>query len=389
MTTEGRGAAGGGADDRPLCIWCNAGNGARGPALLQILRRLTEAERRLRIVLTASRGVILPDSLPARVEVCPRPVDLRQTTDRFLAEWAPRLALFAGMDFLPSAVPACSAAEVDLILLDARVDLRGGLRRRLADLRLRARIRHFDHIFAASAEDALTLRRMGAERGRVEVLGPLEEGAPALPCNEAERSNLADLLAARPVWVAAGILVDEFDAIEPAHRAASRLSHRLLLIVVPDRPEEGPGLAARFRSRGWTTGLRSEGDEPDPDVQVYVADAQGELGLWYRLAPVSFLGASLSWPGGGHDPYAAAALGSAIITGPYMHRHGEAAARLLDGGACQRVEDSDALGVAVTALLSPDRAAQQANRAWEIASQGAEASDRAVEVILSRLRSRD
>ena len=316
-------------------------------------------------------------------------MDLRQSTERFLADWAPRQALFVGMDFPPSAVSACRAAGVGLILLDARVDMRGGLRRRLADLRIRPRLRDFDHIFATTAEDGLLLRRMGAETGRIEVLGPLEEGAPALPCNEAERSNLADLLAARPVWVAARIVVDEFDAIEPAHRAASRLSHRLLLIVVPDRPEEGAGLAARFRSRGWSTALRSEGDEPDPEVQVYVADTDGELGLWYRLAPVSFVGTSLAWPGGGHDPYAAAALGSAIVTGPYMHRHSDAAARLLDGGACQRVEDSEALGEAVTTLLSPDRAAQQANRAWEIASQGAEASDRAVDVILSRLRSRD
>ena len=341
------------------------------------------------MALTASRGVDLPKDLPDRVEVCPRPVDLRQSTDRFLEDWSPRVALFAGADFLPSAIPACEAAGISLILFDARVDARGGLRQRWTDLRLRARLRHFDRIFTATASDAQALRRMGADTRQVEVLGPFEEGTSALPCNEAERDNLAGLLAARPVWVAAGMAVDEFDAVEPAHRSASRVSHRLLLIVVPEDPDAGPGLAARFRSRGWSTALRTEGDEPEPAIQVYVADTDGEMGLWYRLAPITFLGSSLTWPGGGQDPYAPAALGSAVVAGPNTHEHAQATSRLLEAGALRQVEDRDGLGDAVTALLSPDRAAQQANRAWDISSQGAEASDRAATVILSQLRDGD
>ena len=56
---------------------------------------------------------------------------------------------------------------------------------------------------------------------------------------------------------------------------------------------------------------RRSRDEPlEPDTQVYLADTIGEMGLWYRLAPTSFMGHSLVEGLEGKNPYEAAALGS-------------------------------------------------------------------------------
>ena len=95
-----------------------------------------------------------------------------------------------------------------------------------------------------------------------------------------------------------------------------RMAHRLLLILSPATPEDGPGLRDALEAEDWVVALRSDGEEPDPEIQIFVADAPGEAGLWYRLAPITFLGGSLVRGGQGRDPCEPAALGSAILTGP-------------------------------------------------------------------------
>ena len=56
--------------------------------------------------------------------------------------------------------------------------------------------------------------------------------------------------------------------------------------------------------------------QPPPAEGVWIADTLGELGLWYRLGQVAFIGRSLVPPGGGQNPLEPARLGCAIATGP-------------------------------------------------------------------------
>ncbi|MEO1790348.1 MAG: 3-deoxy-D-manno-octulosonic acid transferase, partial [Pseudomonadota bacterium] len=109
---------------------------------------------------------------------------------------------------------------------------------------------------------------------------------------------------------------------------------------------------------------------------------------WYRLAPITFVGNTLSEPGGGHDPYEPAALGSAVVHGPNIGPHEAVFSRMNAVGAARRVGDANALGVAVSELLSPDKAAEMAHRAWQISSEGAEVSDRAMELVAEALEKR-
>jgi len=89
---------------------------------------------------------------------------------------------------------------------------------------------------------------------------------------------------------------------------------------------------------------------------VYVADTLGELGLFYRLAPVAFVGKSLV-RGGGQNPLEAAQLGCPVLFGPHMENFEELAAGLLRAGGARRVADGAELAAAV-ALLLENRAAR-------------------------------
>jgi 3-deoxy-D-manno-octulosonic-acid transferase len=139
-------------------------------------------------------------------------------------------------------------------------------------------------------------------------------------------------------------------------------------------------------TEGWAVARRSLEDQPDPEVQVYITDADTELGLWYRLAPITYLAGSLSKKGAVRDPMEPAALGSAIIHGPKAGRYGAAMGRLAASQATNLVGSSSDLAEALGELLAPDRAAKLAQAAWIVASDGAEATDMAMVTILRLMK---
>jgi 3-deoxy-D-manno-octulosonic-acid transferase len=76
----------------------------------------------------------------------------------------------------------------------------------------------------------------------------------------------------------------------------------------------------------------------------------GELGLFYRLAGIAFVGGSLVAKGG-HNPFEAARLDCAVLQGPDTRNCAGMASELATAGAAETVSDADSLACAVAALL--------------------------------------
>ena len=117
-------------------------------------------------------------------------------------------------------------------------------------------------------------------------------------------------LAGRPVWLAASTHAPEEEAVAEAHRVAVRSLPGLLTILAPRHPQRGEAIAAALTGQGLTVVRRSQGELPGPGTDLWLADTLGEMGLWLRLGPVSFVGGSIAALGG-HSPFEPAALGSA------------------------------------------------------------------------------
>jgi 3-deoxy-D-manno-octulosonic-acid transferase len=196
-----------------------------------------------------------------------------------------------------------------------------------------------------------------------------------LSSHDGLHEELTAALAGRPVWLGAYIQHDEADAVLRAHRRAARLAHRLLLVIVPAEAKDEPAIAAQCHEIGLRLARWEHGEMPDENTQVLLAEDDSELGLWYRLAPLCFLGGSLAGKTGGVSPMMAAALGSAILYGPNVGRHLEAYSRLVAAGAARIIKDMESLSAAVSHLIAPDRAAAMAHAGWNVVSAGAETAD--------------
>src|SRR5690606_13593368 len=101
---------------------------------------------------------------------------------------------------------------------------------------------------------------------------------------------------------------------------------------------------------GLNVALRSQGALPTRDVDVYVADTIGELGLFYRLAPIAFIGRSLV-PLGGQNPIEPAKLGAAILHGPHVYNFADIYAAIDRANGALPVADAESLAHALAMLL--------------------------------------
>ncbi|WP_299130651.1 glycosyltransferase N-terminal domain-containing protein [uncultured Amaricoccus sp.] len=358
-------------------VWFHAASVGEAASLLELLRRLLTERPGLTCLVTTvtvTSEQFLRERLPERCLHQFVPVDVLPWVERFLAHWRPDLAVWTESELWPAALTATDATGAPMLLVNARISNRSYRRWRLARGMARALLRRFDGILAQDKLAAVHLRALGANSATLRVVGSLKEGAAPLPYDEAERVRITRAFARRPVWLAASTHSGEEEAVIDAHFRARRALPMLALILAPRHPVRGDGLAEMLRGRGLTVAQRSKDEAIGADTDVYLADTLGEMGLWYRVASVSFIGGSLAEVGG-HNPFEPALLGSAILHGPHVRNFQDAYAGLTAAGAAVEVLDGEELGTVLGATLAPDRAAEMAAAAWAACSEGAEVTD--------------
>lgn len=361
--------------------WLHVSRAERLPAVLQLAQRLVAQRDNATVLLTAPDGVSGPRRLKAGIVWCRAPADNPVECQAFLAHFRPDICVWTSGDLRPHLIVKTADQSIPLVLVDASEN---GFDR-LAPMGLpdptRALLSEFDAIMASDANAVRRLTRLGLTEDAIAITGPLQEGSAALTYRQSDLDELADAIGPRPVWLSAMTQIEEAAIVLRAHRNAARYAMRLLLILVPDRPEMAAQMADFVKREGFRLAIWSEGEFPDDNTEVLLADTYGEMGLWYRLASISFMGSSLVSGHGGSDPFEPAALGSAILYGPNCGRHLHAYSRLVEAGAARIVRDADTLAAALKQMVAPDRAAAMSLAAWEVVSEGAEVSDRVTDMI--------
>lgn len=351
---------------------------------LSLLTRLRKLRPDLHIVVAANAPGAT--DWPARVHCVETPADSPANAALLLAHYRPSLVALMGGDLPAALIVAATQAHIPVLLLDAHVPVRSPRRGWAVRAVQRGLLARLTKISARSAESVAPLVHMGAAEARVEVGGQLMEPPEPLHCSETERASIAALTRTRPVWLAVSVPEAEIAGVLVAHEHAQRHAHRILLILAPDRPDDGEALAAQLESEGHIVARRSLEGEPDAETEIFLADDPSEYGIWYRIAPVCYFGGTLRGAAGqARSPMEAAALGSAIIHGPQTAPFEADYARLDEARAARTAYDERSLGEAVADLLAPDRAAILAHNAWAVTSSGAAAAETVARSLVAAL----
>ena len=366
-------------------LWLHAASVGETVSLLPVLTALSGSGVTILLTTgTVTSAAVLEQRLPElglRNRVLHRfvPLDVPAWAARFLDHWHPDVVGFVESELWPNLLAGCRARGIPMMLINARISA-GSLKAwRRAPALARAVLGNFSRIHARGREDADRLRALGASG--VTSPGDLKFSAPALPAEPAALAQLRWQMGKRPVWVAASTHPGEEAEVAAAHDLIAADHPGLLTIVVPRHPDRGAALADALQAP-----RRGAGEPPPAGSGIWIADTMGELGLWYRLARVAFVGRSLLAPGGGQNPLEPARLRCPVIVGPYTGNFADPVARLRDADGIVAVTDAASLATAVSALLSDETGRQaQAERAFEAVQLYADLPAYTAETLLSLL----
>lgn len=242
------------------------------------------------------------------------------------------------------------------MLINARMSARSHAAWSRAPSLARSILDGFARIHARDPEDAARLRSLGV--GQIDVIGDLKLSASVLPADPLLLGEMTERLNGRPVFLAASTHPGEEALIQIVHNALRPSHPGLLTIIAPRHPERGSDLAAALNAPTRHNG------QPPPDEGIWIADTLGELGIWYRLSQVAFVGRSLTPPGGGQNPLEPARLGCVIATGPLTENFSNHVAVLRAANALEVTSDVSALIRFSAAMLDdPDARRQMGERA--------------------------
>jgi 3-deoxy-D-manno-octulosonic-acid transferase len=336
-------------------VWVHGASVGEITAAMQLIERLHG--RGFRILVTSgtvTSAELAAQRLPPGAIHQFIPLDVPRYVGRFLDHWRPDLALFMESDLWPNMILAADARKIPLVLVNGRLSERSFRNWRRVPRTIDALLHCFRLCLAQSQDDARRYSTLGAA---VNITGNLKIDVPPPPVDRAAFDALESAIDGRTVIGAASTHLGEEAMMIDVHQQLRVRAPNLLTVVAPRHPQRGPEIAAAAEAAGLKTLLRSRGETPDRNGDLYIFDTIGELGLLYRLAPIVFMGGSLV-PHGGQNPIEAAKLGAAILHGPNVWNFAEIFAALDASHGARQVPDAGVLATRMQEWLD-DRTARE------------------------------
>jgi len=347
-------------DIRPqgALVWIHGASVGEVLAAAALIERLRALD--LRILLTSgtvTSAAIVAKRFPPDIIHQYVPYDSPRYVARFLDHWQPSLALFIESDLWPNLILSSAERRLPMVLINGRMSHRSFPRwRRLAGT-ISALLGRFDICLAQSQIDAERFAALGSPN--VVTTGNLKLDVPAPPADPAKLDRLLTMTRGRPIIVAASTHPGEEDILLEAHRRLARFFPSLLTVIVPRHHKRGEAIARSIPASRLHVAVRSREELPTATTDVYIADTMCELGLFYRLAPIVFMGGSLI-EHGGQNPIEAVKLGASIVHGPHVFNFSDIYDALDHAGGATRAETPEALVKQLGQLLE-DTAAREAS----------------------------
>ena len=345
-------------------VWLHAASVGESLSVLALITRMGQILPTAHFLITsgtATSAKLVAQRLPPRTVHQFAPLDAPRPVKRFLNHWQPDAAIFVESELWPQMLRRTHATGARMALVNARMSEKTVAFWAEWPQAARYIFDVFALILTQNEAMAQNMIRMNAPAERVARGVNLKSMSGPLPVDASALQEVRTTLADRPIWVASSTHEGEESAVLSAHRQLLKRFPGLCLILAPRHPERGDIVEQLIASDGLSYRRRSRGEAPGG--QVYLADTMGELGLWYEMAEIVFLGGSLL-PIGGHNPFEVAQAGAAVLTGNHVAAFAETYALLETEGAARIIADGDDLAARVAVLLTdPDELAAMTSAA--------------------------
>ena len=336
-------------------IWIHAVSVGESNSAFVLIDELLKKEQGNAVLLTSTTmtsAAVIAQKIPeyeGRVIHQFLPIDSYFSAKLFFDYWQPKMAIFLESEIWPNLIDLAHQRDIPSFLVNARMSDKSVARWRFARWFFVRIFDKFTTIFAQSEKDKKHFKKL--TKNKVVCYGNLKSQAQKLPFDENELTKLKSQIGARKFWLASSTHKGEEEIIIAAHKELKKDFDDLLTIIVPRHPNRAEEIELLLA--GVDFSQRSKGQDIEVKNEIYLADSLNEMGLFYRLAAFSFIGASLVKKGG-HNPFEAVRLECGIISGEETFNFKDIYDELEDEDGCVIVDDLEELVKAVKGLLLGD-----------------------------------
>ena len=334
-------------------IWLHGASVGESISMLPLINRLLEIYTDAHVMVTTgttTSAEVMAKRLPERAFHQYLPIDNPVFAARFIRHWQPTIALWFESEFWPGMLSTIKRRNIPLILINGRISNKSFKRWQQFDFVIKEILDCFTACLGQSEEDAYRLRALGAKDAM--CLGNLKYAGLPIPVDEEKKKEIQDEIGERPVWLVSSTHSDEEAKIGRYLKELSAKHEGLLTIIAPRHPTRGVEIRDILQDKyQLKTALRSANEKIQPETEVYIADTIGEMGIWYELCPIVFIGGSLI-PHGGQNFMEPSRCRDAVIVGPHMHNFTDAMNRAKRADGIIQVDETVDLIDMVDQLLS-------------------------------------
>lgn len=332
------------AKERPggKLVWVHAASVGEAQSALILIDSLLARSPKLNVLVTTgtvTSATLMARKLPPRAFHQFYPLDHPEWVQTFLDHWKPDLVFWMESELWPNMLAGIHKRNIPAALVNARLSKRSYRNWKLVKSSISELLGVFQVILAQTEVDAKYYRKLGASN--IVVTDNIKYSAKPLPADESELKKLSMACTGRPVWLYASTHAGEEAMACRIHEKLKATQPDLLTIIAPRHPERRLEVLSVCDTHKLKGRLRGHShDLPTIEDDIYIADTMGELGLLYRLAPITCIGRSFSHDGGGgHNPIEPAQLRCAVLHGPHVQNLQEIFDAMNDAGAAIQLRD--------------------------------------------------
>ena len=314
------------------------------------------------------------------------PPDLPGMPDRIVGKILPRAYVPVETELWPNFIRSARKRSIPVIMVNGRIGERSVEHYRQMRRMFTKMLDTVVRFCMQSTVDAQYVIQLGADPHKVIVTGNTKYDQNYSQVTTEEKKVLRQelgLLENVPVLIAGSTHRGEEEILLEVLRQIQGKYPNVKMILAPrDVPRSG-GIVELVRRAGVVAELRSKMSsltaEQRAEVRVVVLDSIGELGRFYSLADLVFVGGCLV-SHGGHNILEPAAQGKPILVGPHMFNFRDTYALFSKRNACVTVLDGQELAQKTLELLQNKHTAEQMGReAAQIVAENQGAAVRTVE----------
>ncbi len=321
-------------------FWLHGASVGESVSMLPLINKILETYPDAHVMVTTgtvTSADVMQKRLPERAFHQFIPIDNPIFTTRFIKYWHPDVALWFESEFWPAVLTSIKRKNIPLILINGRISNKTFKRWQQFDFVCKELLSCFTMCLGQSEEDAYRLRVLGAKE--TTCLGNLKYAGLPLPIDEKNKKEVLKQIGNRKLWLASSTHDDEEIRLAKVHKRLKEKYTDLLTIIVPRHPNRGKDVAEEIKKLELSTALRSNGEKISQSTDIYIADTIGEVGLWYDIAKIVFIGGSLI-PHGGQNFIEPSRVRDAVIVGPHMHNFTDAMSRAKKADAIMQISDT-------------------------------------------------